>query len=248
MLGNGKLVHLSRTRSVLACIPTQSVGTRNLLRSRSHALRGNACPDAPRRIYLGIRMNLLNRVNQHFSASIELQTQAKSSLAAPIAQAGQMMANCLQQKHKIMTCGNGGSAEQAQHFSSEMINRFEKERQALAAIALTTDSSTLTSIANDYTFDNIFSRQIQALGQKGDILLALSTSGNSPNVLKAIEAAHLQNMQIILLSGRDGGKAAQGADIEIRVPSQSTARIQEVHLLIIHSLCDIIDHMLTQNP
>ncbi|OAD20765.1 phosphoheptose isomerase, partial [Candidatus Thiomargarita nelsonii] len=156
-------------------------------------------------------------------------------------------ANCLQQKHKIMTCGNGGSAEQAQHFSSEMINRFEKERQALAAIALTTDSSTLTSIANDYTFDKIFSRQIQALGQEGDILLALSTSGNSPNVLKAIEAAHLQNMQIILLSGRDGGKAAQSADIEIRVPSQSTARIQEVHLLIIHSLCDIIDQMFTQN-
>ncbi|KHD05700.1 DnaA initiator-associating protein DiaA [Candidatus Thiomargarita nelsonii] len=193
-------------------------------------------------------MNLLNRINQHFSASIELQTQAKSSLAAPIAQAGEMMANCLQQKHKIMTCGNGGSAEQAQHFSSEMINRFEKERQALAAIALTTDSSTLTSIANDYTFDKIFSRQIQALGQKGDILLALSTSGNSPNVLKAIEAAHLQNMQIILLSGRDGGKAAQSADIEIRVPSQSTARIQEVHLLIIHSLCDIIDHLITENP
>jgi len=220
----------------------------------SHAERGNACPDAPRRINIGIRMNLLNRVNQHFSASIELQTQAKSSLAAPIAQAGQMMANCLQQKHKIMTCGNGGSAEQAQHFSSEMINRFEKERQALAAIALTTDSSTLTtdsstltSIANDYTFDKIFSRQIQALGQEGDILLALSTSGNSPNVLKAIEAAHLQNMQIILLSGRDGGKAAQSADIEIRVPSQSTARIQEVHLLIIHSLCDIIDQMFTQN-
>ncbi|MEN8217789.1 MAG: phosphoheptose isomerase [Pseudomonadota bacterium] len=186
-------------------------------------------------------MDILNRVNQQFSASIKLKAQAKSCLAPFIVEAGQMMATCLQQKHKILTCGNGGSAEQAQHFSSEMVNRFEKERQALPAIALTTDSSTLTSIANDYTFDKIFHRQIKALGQEGDILLALSTSGNSPNILKAIEAAHIQNMQIILLSGHDGGKAALGADIEIRVPSQSTARIQEVHLLIIHCLCDIID-------
>jgi D-sedoheptulose 7-phosphate isomerase len=189
-------------------------------------------------------MDLLNRVNQHFSASIELQSQAVSSLAPLIVQAGQVMVGCLQQQHKILACGNGGSAEQAQHFSSEMVNRFEKERQAFPAIALTTDSSILTSIANDFSFENIFSRQLSALGQDGDVLFALSTSGDSPNVLKAIEAAHVQNMRVILLSGRDGGKAARqlmNGDVEIRVPSHSTARIQEVHLLVIHCLCDIID-------
>ncbi len=188
---------------------------------------------------------LLNRVNQHFAASLELHTIAKISLAPYIVQAGQVMVKCLQQGHKILTCGNGGSAEQAQHFSSELINRFEKERKALAAIALTTDSSSLTSIANDYAFENIFSRQINALGQKGDILLALSTSGNSPNVLKAMKAAQSQQISIILLSGRDGGQMAsqlQKSDIEIRVPAHSTARIQEVHLLVIHCLCDIIDY------
>ena len=191
-------------------------------------------------------MELLNRVHQHFSASIELKKQSQTLLSPDIVRAGQMMGTCLQTGHKILTCGNGGSAEQAQHFSSELINRFEKERKALAAIALTTDTSNLTSIANDYSFKNIFSRQINALGQKGDILLALSTSGNSPNVMKAIEAALTQKMSIVLLSGRDGGKTAgqlTHTDIEIRVPSQSTARIQEVHLLIIHCLCDIIDFL-----
>ena len=158
-----------------------------------------------------------------------------------------MMASCLQQHHKILTCGNGGSAEQAQHFSSEMLNRFEKERRGLAAIALTTDSSALTSIANDYAFEHIFSRQINALGQASDILLTISTSGDSPNILKAIETAHSQNIPVILLSGRQGGKAASQlniSDIEIRVPSQSTARIQEIHLLVIHCLCDLIDQIL----
>ncbi len=192
-------------------------------------------------------MNLLNRVNQHFSTSIELTTQAMPRLSPLIVSAGKMMATCLQKEHKILICGNGGSAEQAQHFSSEMINRFEKEREALAAIALTTDISTLTSIANDYSFNTIFSRQINALGKENDILFTLSTSGHSQNILKAIEAAHTQNISVILLSGRDGGPAAhqlKGSDIEIRVPSQSTARIQEIHLLTIHCLCDIIDHIL----
>ena len=192
-------------------------------------------------------MDLVSRVSQHFSASIELQIQAMPSLAPPIVRAGQVMARCLQQQRKILSCGNGGSAEQAQHFSSEMINRFEKERRALSAIALTTDSSALTSIANDYAFENIFSRQINALGKAGDVLLAISTSGNSANVLKAIEAAHAQNMLIVSLTGREGGKVARQlkeSDVEIRVPSKSTARIQEVHLLVIHCLCDLIDQIL----
>ncbi len=192
-------------------------------------------------------MDLVSRVSQHFSASIELKIQAMPSLAPPIVRAGQVMARCLQQQRKILSCGNGGSAEQAQHFSSEMINRFEKERRALSAIALTTDSSALTSIANDYAFENIFSRQINALGKTGDVLLAISTSGNSANVFKAIEAAHAQNMLIVSLTGREGGKVARQlkeSDVEIRVPSKSTARIQEVHLLVIHCLCDLIDQIL----
>ena len=189
-------------------------------------------------------MDLLSRVGEHFSASMELQSQAVSSLAPLIVEAGQVMVGCLQQQGKILACGNGGSAEQAQHFSSELVNRFEKEREAFPAIALTTDSSILTSIANDYSFDKIFSRQLSAFGQVGDVLLALSTSGNSPNILRAINVAGVQNMGVILLSGRDGGKAARllrAGDVEIRVPSDSTARIQEVHLLVIHCLCDIID-------
>lgn len=192
-------------------------------------------------------MDLVSRVSQHFFTNIELNQKAMPTLAHPIAQAGQMMATCLQQQGKILTCGNGGSAEQAQHFSSELINRFEKERQALSAIALTTDSSSLTSIANDYTFERIFARQINALGKAGDILLAISTSGNSPNILTAIEAAHNQQMHIVSLTGREGGKVARQlteSDREIRVPSQSTARIQEVHLLVIHCLCDLIDQIL----
>jgi len=192
-------------------------------------------------------MDLVNRVSQHFFANLELNQKAMPSLAHPIAQAGQMMATCLQQQRKILSCGNGGSAEQAQHFSSELINRFEKERQALPAIALTTDSSSVTSIANDYAFENIFARPIHALGKPGDVLLAISTSGNSPNILKAIDAAHAQQMHIVSLTGREGGQVARQltkSDREIRVPSQSTARIQEIHLLIIHCLCDLIDEIL----
>ena len=193
-------------------------------------------------------MKQLNRINQHFSTSVELITQAMPILSPLIAQAGQIMADCLQQQYKILSCGNGGSAAQAQHFSAEIINRFEIERRALGAIALTTDSSILTSIANDYNYENIFSRQINGLGKKGDILLAITTSGSSPNVLKAISAAQSQNMLIILLNGGDGSKAARllkKSDIELRVPSNSTARIQEIHLLIIHCLCDIIDQSIS---
>jgi len=194
-------------------------------------------------------MNLSNRIKQHFTASIEVQTQTLTNLSSLIITAGELMATCLSQ-HKILSCGNGGSAAQAQHFAAEIINRFETERQALAAISLTTDTSNLTSIANDYAFENIFSRQIEALGQTEDILLAISTSGNSPNVLKAVQAAHSKNMHIISLTGCNSGTISQEllpTDIEIKIPSQSTARIQEAHLLVIHCLCDIIDQTLQQD-
>lgn len=165
-------------------------------------------------------------------------------LASVIVASAQAMIACLRKKYKILSCGNGGSAGDAQHFASEMLNRFEKTRQGLAALALTLDAASLTSIANDDSFDHIFSRQIEALGHAGDVLLAISTSGNSRNVVNAITAAHTQQMQVILLDGRDGGQARQqlkGTDIEICVPSESTARIQEVHLLVIHCLCDLIE-------
>ena len=148
---------------------------------------------------------------------------------------------------KILSCGNGGSAGDAQHFSAELVNRFEKERPALPALALTTDSSTLTAIANDYDYSQIFSKQIAALGQSGDILLAISTSGNSANVVEAINASHDREMSIVALTGKDGGPMAQllnEQDIEIRIPSDRTARIQEVHLVVIHCLCDFIDTQL----
>lgn len=184
------------------------------------------------------------RVKQNFEESIRLKQQSLEPLAAVTAQAAALIALALDNGAKILSCGNGGSAGDAQHFSSEMLNRFEMERPGLAAVALTTDSSTLTSIANDYDFSQIFSKQILALGKPGDVLLAISTSGSSANVCKAVEAAHRCNMQVVALSGRDGGILAtllQETDIEIRVPAHSTARTQEVHLLIIHCLCDLID-------
>ena len=154
---------------------------------------------------------------------------------------------CLKKGGKILICGNGGSAADAQHFSAEMLNRFEMERPGLPAIALTTDSSTLTSIANDYQFAEIYSKQIRALGQENDVLLAISTSGESHNIIHAVDAAHDRNMVVIALTGREGGQLADlmnGNDFEIRVPTWSTARIQEVHIMIIHSLCDLVDQQL----
>ncbi len=195
-------------------------------------------------------MDPVQRVIDNFNESIQLKTEATEQLAPLIATAAEMMTSCLLSEGKILSCGNGGSAGDAQHFSSEMLNRFEMERPGLPAIALTTDSSTLTSIANDYQFADIFSKQIRALGQPGDILLAISTSGESHNVVHAIDAAHDRDMRSIILSGREGGQIAdlvRDTDIEIRVPSWSTARIQEVHLMIIHSICDLIDrHLLGQ--
>ncbi len=189
-------------------------------------------------------MDPVQRVLDNFDESIQLKVEASGQLAPVIAAAAELMTNCLLNEGKILSCGNGGSAGDAQHFSSEMLNRFEMERPGLPAIALTTDTSTLTSIANDYQFADIFAKQIRALGQPGDVLLAISTSGNSQNVVHAIDAAHDRDMRVVILSGREGGQSAELVkenDFEIRVPSWSTARIQEVHLMIIHSICDLID-------
>lgn len=188
-----------------------------------------------------------SRIQQMFQASIETKQNAITTLPQAIENASLMMVSSLLNEGKILACGNGGSAGDAQHFSSEMLNRFERERPSLPAIAITTDSSTLTSIANDYSYDEVFSKQIRALGQAGDVLLAISTSGNSANVIQGIHAAHDRNMHVVALTGRDGGQIAPlllPDDVEIRVPSNVTARIQEVHLLVIHSLCDLIDHQL----
>ena len=187
------------------------------------------------------------RISSLFEDSIETKKRAKDTLPVAIAYAGESIVQSLLQEGKVLSCGNGGSAGDAQHFSSEMLNRFERERPSLPAIALSTDTSTLTSIANDYSFNEIFSKQIRALGKPGDVLLAVSTSGNSQNLVQAIQTAHDREMRIVALTGRDGGDMASilsGKDIEIRVPSNSTARIQEVHLLVIHSLCDHIDRQL----
>lgn len=195
-------------------------------------------------------MSIIERIKQNFQDSIATKTLASELLPEIIARAGNHMAKSLIENQKILCCGNGGSAADAQHFASELINRFETERPSLPAIALTTDTSTITSIANDYHFDEIFTRQIKALGQPGDILLAISTSGNSRNVLNAIKAAQDRQMVVIALTGRDGGEIGailNSQAIEIRVPTQSTARIQETHLLIIHCLCDLIDRVLFSN-
>ena len=191
-------------------------------------------------------MNSEDRVRQHFADSIETKRQS-SDLAPLVSRAAQVITRSLLENGKVLSCGNGGSAGDAQHFSAEMLNRFEMERPGLPAMALTTDSSTLTSIANDYAFADIFSKQVRALGQPNDVLLAISTSGNSENVTRACVAAHERGMKIIAFTGRDGGDIAGilgKDDIELRVPAQNTARIQEVHLVFIHCLCDLIDREL----
>ena len=190
---------------------------------------------------------LRQRASQHFLDSIAVKQAAEKTLPDVVAQGVLAMADCLQAGGKVMACGNGGSAADAQHFAAELIGRFERERQELAAIALTTDSSILTAVGNDYSYDEVFSKQVRGLGKKGDVLLAISTSGNSKNVVKAIEAAKKIGIKIIALTGNGGGKIAtllDKDDIHLCAPSTRTARIQETHLVLLHGLCDGVDHVL----
>lgn len=192
-------------------------------------------------------MDLSARVAEHFIESIEIKQVCQDLLSSEVVAAAEIMVGALVNDKKILSCGNGGSASDAQHFSAELIGRFEKERMGLAAIALSTDTSALTAIANDYDFDLVFSKQVRALGKMGDVLLAISTSGNSANVLEAVRAAHERGMIVVALTGKDGGKIAEelnNDDILLNVPHGRTARIQEVHILLIHAICDCIDTML----
>lgn len=184
------------------------------------------------------------RIEAHFTESAELKVRAARELAGPIAQAVELMFSALSNGNRILACGNGGSAADCQHFAAELVGRFERERLPLPAIALTTDSSILTAVSNDYSFREVFSKQVQAFGQPGDVLLALSTSGNSQNVVAAVEAALERDMRVVALTGKGGGAMARcltDADVHICVPHERTARIQEVHLLAIHCLCDGLD-------
>jgi len=190
---------------------------------------------------------LVARVAGHFAESAKLKLDAVQALADPIARAGTLLAQALRAGGKALACGNGGSAADAQHFAAELVNRFEVERAPLAAVALTTDSSTLTSIANDYDYAQVFSKQVRAIGRRGDVLLAISTSGNSGNVLEAIAAAQALGVSVVAMTGNGGGKMAAALgerDVHLCVPHKRTARIQEVHLLVLHCLCDAIDYQL----
>jgi D-sedoheptulose 7-phosphate isomerase len=190
---------------------------------------------------------LRQRASQHFLDSIAVKQEAEKVLPESVVQAVVAMVDCLRSGGKVMACGNGGSAADAQHFAAELIGRFERERQELAAIALTTDTSILTAVGNDYSYDEVFSKQVRGLGKKGDILLGISTSGNSKNVVKAIEAAKKIGINIIALTGNGGGKIVSlldANDIHLCVPSNRTARIQETHLVLLHGLCDGVDHLL----
>jgi len=191
-------------------------------------------------------MDLHSTITQRLQMS-RRAAEALESQRNSLVRACEMVTQVLEDGGAVLTCGNGGSAADAQHFAAELLNRFEVERPPLAAIALTTDSSTLTSIANDYDYREVFSKQVRALGRAGDVLLAISTSGNSPNVLAAIEAARRRAMPVIALTGRDGGAIARAlgdGDVEIRVPHPATAAVQEVHILALHCLCDTIDQQL----
>lgn len=188
------------------------------------------------------------RVIRTFKTSAAIKLELADMIAEPLARAAFKLSEVLLSGNKILACGNGGSAADAQHFAGEMLNRFEMERPELPALALTGDAATLTAIANDYSYDEVFSKQIRGLGQAGDALLAISTSGNSRNILQAVAAAHDRGLSVIALSGRDGGELVrcldEHNDIELRVPAEVTARIQEVHILMIHCLCDLIDRHL----
>ncbi|MCO5107923.1 MAG: phosphoheptose isomerase [Burkholderiaceae bacterium] len=189
-------------------------------------------------------MSLVDRICQHFEDSAELKRAAAAQLAGPIAQAVERLTAALAADRKLLICGNGGSAADSQHMAAELVGRFERERPELAAIALSTDTSALTAVANDYGFEQVFAKQVRALGREGDVLVAISTSGQSANVLAAVHAAHERGLSVVALTGRGGGRigaALQSTDLHLCVPHDRTARIQEVHLLIIHCLCDGID-------
>lgn len=195
-------------------------------------------------------MNFIERLHTYFQDSLATKAQFIQDNAELLTKAAKTMAHCLIQGHKIMSCGNGGSAADAQHFSAELLNRYEMERPSLPALALTTDVSTLTSIANDYHYNDIFAKQIKGLGNQGDILLAISTSGQSININNAIQAAQDRGLTVVALSGKEGGSMSQllrEQDIELRVPSQRTCHIQETHIMILHCFCDLIDQQLFNN-
>lgn len=192
-------------------------------------------------------MNLDDHIRSIFAASIQVKQMAAGKLVPVIAAAADIMTDALRTDGRIFSCGNGGSAADAQHFAAEMVNRFELDRPALPAMALTTDSSALTSIANDYGYEEIFAKQLSALAREGDVLLAISTSGNSANVLRAVTTGHRLGLRVVALTGQDGGalgRLCTDDDVQVCVPSDSTARIQEVHLLVIHCLCSVIDRRL----
>ena len=192
-------------------------------------------------------MDLISRISQHFTDSAQAKLDAIELLAAPIAGAVELMVGALVGNGKILACGNGGSAADAQHFAAELVGRFEMERQGLAAIALTTDSSIMTAVANDYGYATVFERQVRALGQPGDVLLAISTSGNSPSVVEAVRSAHDNDLRVVALTGKGGGEIGRmlrDSDVHLCAPSDRTARIQEIHLLTVHCLCDGIDCLL----
>lgn len=189
-------------------------------------------------------MDIQQRVRDHFDDSARLKHEAAQVLSGPISEAVELLTAALAADRKLLICGNGGSAGDSQHLAAELVGRFERERPELAAIALTTDSSILTAVANDYAFEQVFARQVRALGREGDVLVAISTSGNSPSVLAAARAARERGLSIVALTGRGGGKLGEmleAGDVHLCVPHQRTARIQEVHLLIVHCLCDGID-------
>lgn len=188
-----------------------------------------------------------DRVRRHFDSTIETQSRAREALSAPVAEAARRLAATIEAGGRVLVCGNGGSASDAQHFAAEFTNRFERERPPLAAIALTTDTSALTAIGNDYSFDQVFSKQVEALARPGDALVGISTSGGSRNVCTAIEAAHAAGAWVLALTGRDGGAMAKllgDGDMELRVPAERTAHVQEVHIVLLHCLCDLVDEIL----
>ena len=192
-------------------------------------------------------MNLAQHIRTHFDEAIELKKRMAESLAPEIARAGEALAQALKSGHKVLACGNGGSAADSQHFAAEIVGRFERERPGMPAVSLTTDTSALTAIANDYSYDVVFSKQVEALGQDGDFLLGISTSGNSKSVVEAMLAAHRRGMHVIALTGRDGGEMARKlapGDFHLNVAHPRTMRVQEVHLLVVHCLCEVVDNVI----